>query len=405
VSRARPFRALMSFEEALAVVVERVTPIERTELVTLERALDRILARDVEATVDVPAFDRAAMDGYAVKAGDTYGASDLEPLSLASAGVVHAGELPGGPVEEGTCIYVATGAVMPDGADAVVMVEYTEESEGEVLVRRPVHPGENISRRGSDIGAGSVPLVEGMELGASRLGTAAAVGVAELEVYARPVVAVAGTGDEVCPVGEELGPGQVYDINTYTISAAVRRAGGEPVVLGLVEDKMEALREALERGLASADVVVLTGGSSVGERDLLVDVFAERGEVLFHGVQVKPGKPVLAATIEGRLALGLPGYPTSCLSSGSLFLDPVLAKLGRRPLRKPRSVEATMGRRLVSTIGRTHFTTVRLEGGVARPAFKESGAITSMAQADGYIIIPSNVDMVEEGERVEVILL
>jgi len=185
----------------------------------------------------------------------------------------------------------------------------------------------------------------------------------------------------------------------------VRNLGGTALVLGLVRDSHEALAEALDKALEMADIAVFTGGSSVGERDLLVDVFGERGEVLFHGVQVKPGKPVLAADCGGKLAFGLPGYPTSCLSSGMLFLEPVMAKMGRRPQAAPIAVEARLSRRVVSTIGRTQFLTVRLEHGAAHPAFKESGAITSMAEADGYVIIPSNVDLIDQGELVEVRML
>jgi molybdenum cofactor synthesis domain-containing protein len=395
----------VSLEEALDRVMTRVAPLEETETVPLDEAFERVLAMDVDADMDVPAFERAAMDGYAVKAQDTYGASDLEPVALTPIGTVHAGEVPTASVSEGEAMYVATGAMRPEGTDAVVMVEYTEEVEGRVLVRRPVHPGENVSNRGSDIKRGTTPLRTGMRLGASRVGTAAALGLTEIQVFRRPAVAIAATGNEVCPLGEELGPGQVYDINTHTIAGAIHHAGGIPIVLGLVEDSMEALRTALEEALAMADVVVFTGGSSVGERDLLVDVFAEAGEVLFHGVQVKPGKPVLAADCDGKLALGLPGYPTSCLSSGMLFLGPILARMGRLPGTGRATMEGELGRRVVSTIGRTHFMTVRIEKGIVHPAFKESGAITSMAEADGYIIIPSDVDLVEKGERVEVNLL
>ncbi len=409
MSRGRPFRTLVSLEEALERVLSRVGPVDRTETVPIDEALDRVLAQDIEATMDVPGFERSAMDGYAVRAEDTYGATDMEPLMLRPIGTVHAGEVPSGVVGKGECMYVATGAMRPEGADAVVMVEYTEEVDSGTgtgtMIRRAVHPGENVSRRDADIKEGTVPLRAGARLGASRLGTAAALGVLELEVYARPVVAIAGTGNEVRPLGEELGPGQVYDINTHTISAAVRGLGGTALVLGLVGDSHEALAQALDKALGMADLAVFTGGSSVGERDLLVDVFGERGEVLFHGVQVKPGKPVLAADCGGKVAFGLPGYPTSCLSSGMLVLEPVLAKMGRRPQATPVAVEARLGRRVVSTIGRTQFLTVRLEDGTAHPVFKESGAITSMAEADGYVIIPSNVDLVDRGEQVEVHLL
>jgi molybdenum cofactor synthesis domain-containing protein len=244
-----------------------------------------------------------------------------------------------------------------------------------------------------------------MELGPSRIGAAAALGMTELEVFVKPKVAVAGTGNEVAPLGQELGPGQVYDINTYTMSSVVKNSGGEPVLIGLVEDTREELARAFDEGFEKADMVVFSGGSSVGERDLLVDVFGERGEVLFHGVQLKPGKPVLAALSGKRLCLGFPGYPTSCLTSALLFLGPVVRKCGRKPGIFPRSINATLARRVPSTLGRTQVLTVRLENQVAYPAFKESGAITSMAEADGYIVIPANVDLVDKGDRTEVFLL
>jgi molybdenum cofactor synthesis domain-containing protein len=389
----------------MARVLERVRPVEGTEKVPLREAHDRVLAEDLVAKMDVPLFDRSAMDGYAVRAEDTFGASDMEPVILRLVGTVHAGDESTFTVGEGECVYTATGAMTPQGADAEVMVEYTEETDQGVTIRRPVHPGENIVLRGSDIQKGSVPLKAGMELGASRIGTAAALGTSRLEVYRKPRVVIFGTGNEVRPIGSKLGPGQVYDVNTYTISMVVEQAGSEVIKTDLVEDSWKVLMAALLQGLDLADMVVFTGGSSVGGRDMLVDVFQAWGEVLFHGVQVKPGKPVLAAVNEGAIAFGLPSYPTSCLSSGALFLEPVLAKMGRRTKAPIPVVEAKMSRRVVSTIGRTHILTVKLVDGLAQPAFKGSGAITSMAEADGYIIIPANVDLIEGGERVEVFLL
>jgi molybdenum cofactor synthesis domain-containing protein len=405
MSRGRPFQALLSYEEAMTLLLHEARVVEGTEFVPLREAHDRILATDVKADMDVPPFDRSAMDGYAVRAEDTYGASDLEPVLLRLVGTVHAGDEPDVEVGKGECVYTATGAMKPEGADAEVMVEYTEETDRGVAIRRPVHPGENISPSGSDILRDSTPLREGMELGASRIGTAAALGVAELEVYRRPRVAVFGTGNEVRPIGATLGPGQVYDVNTHTISVVVEQSGGMTVRTGLVGDSAEDLSTTLTEAVNEADIVVFTGGSSVGERDLLVDVFEDWGKLLFHGVQVKPGKPVLAAVKDGKIAFGLPGYPTSCLSSGALFMEPLLAKMGRRRQVTHSIVEARMGRRVVSTIGRTHIMTVRLEGDIAHPAFKGSGAITSMAEADGYIIIPANVDLIEGGDQVDVFLL
>jgi molybdenum cofactor synthesis domain-containing protein len=386
-------------------ILEKVNPTEETESVPLREAHSRVLARDLVAGMDVPPFDRSAMDGYAVRAEDTYGASDMEPVILKAVDTVHAGDVSTVPVGKGECVYTATGAMTPQDSDAEVMIEYTEQTDDSVAIRKPVHPGQNISPQGSDIKKGSVPLKAGMELGASRIGAAAALGTSHLEVYRRPRVAVFGTGNEVRPIGSKLGPGQVNDVNTYTISVVVEQAGGQTTMVGLVGDSKEDLMAALLKGLEVADIVVFTGGSSVGERDLLVDVFEDWGEVLFHGVQVKPGKPVLAAVKDGNIAFGLPGYPTSCLSSGALFMEPVLAKMGRRTQAPAPVVEAEMGRRVVSTIGRTQIMTVKLVDGMAQPAFKGSGAITSMAEADGYIIIPSNVDLIEGGQRVEVLLL
>ncbi|MCK4971024.1 MAG: molybdopterin molybdotransferase MoeA, partial [Thermoplasmata archaeon] len=249
MSRGRPFQALISYDDAMARVLERVRPVEGTETVRLKEAHDRVLARDLVATMDVPPFDRSAMDGYAVRAEDTYGASDLEPVILKAVGTVHAGDTPTVAVGEGECVYTATGAMTPEGADAEVMVEYTEETDGVVAIRRPVHPGENIVVRGSDIRKDSVPLKAGMELGASRIGTAAALGTSHLKVYRKPKVVIFGTGNEVRPLGSKLGPGQVYDVNTYTISVVVEQAGSETVMTDLVGDSWEVLMAALLQGL------------------------------------------------------------------------------------------------------------------------------------------------------------
>jgi molybdenum cofactor synthesis domain-containing protein len=221
----------------------------------------------------------------------------------------------------------------------------------------------------------------------------------------KPRIAIMGTGNEVCPLGQELQPGQVYDINTYTLASVVFGAGGEPMVLGLVKDTIEALDDVFNTAIKQADMVVFSGGSSVGERDLLIDVFSGHGEVLFHGVQLKPGKPVLAALVEDHLCFGFPGYPTSCLTSALLFLGPAVRKMARKPQLWPNMSKASLGRRVTSTLGRTQVLTVKLGNGVAQPAFKESGAITSMCDADGYIIIPSNTDMLEKDDEVDVFLL
>jgi molybdenum cofactor synthesis domain-containing protein len=405
MNKTRPFKELKPFDEAFDLIMKRITPVTETEKIPIEKSLNRILAEDVSAPLDVAPFNRAAMDGYAVKAKDTYNATDLSPITLKSIGAVYAGDSTDMTLNEGQCVKIATGAMLPDGADSVVMVEYTQEKGNDVLIHRPVHPGENSSKKGSDIPKGSQPLNSGIELYGARIGVSAALGLTELPVFIKPRVVIAATGNEICPLGQELRPGQVYDINTYTLASVVEDAGGEPVYLDLVDDTREALEGALDKALKMGEIIVFSGGSSVGERDLLVDVFGSRGEILFHGVQLKPGKPVLAAICRERLCLGLPGYPTSCLTSALLFLAPAIRKLAHRAQLWAKTVKAILGRRVPSTLGRTQVLTVRLEANQAVPAFKESGAITSMAQADGYIIIPSNVDLLEKGEDVEVFLL
>jgi molybdenum cofactor synthesis domain-containing protein len=402
--KTRPFKALIPYEIAQEQVLKSLQPLVGTEKVPIDQALGRIVAGDIVAPIDVAPFDRAAMDGYAVRAEDTYGASDLAPKSLKCIGAVYAGDNTDLSIDNGQCIKIATGAMLPSGADGVVMVEYTEDTPEGILIHRPIHPGENSSKKGSDIKLGSLALSTGMELSPARIGVAAALGIEDLEVFVRPKVAISATGNEVCPLGKELRPGQVFDINTYTLSSVVTSSGGEPMVLGLMEDTREALDEAFKKALGAADLVVFSGGSSVGERDLLIDVFSDYGNVLFHGVQLKPGKPVLAAVCDNTLCFGLPGYPTSCLTSALLFLAPSVRKLANLPALWPKTIHAKLARRIPSTLGRTQVLTVKLEKDFANPAFKESGAITSMAEADGYIIIPSNVDLLEKDEDTQVFL-
>jgi len=223
----------------------------------------------------------------------------------------------------------------------------------------------------------------------------------EVEVYARPRIAILSTGNEIVDPGRPLGPGQIYDINTFTLSAIIDAHGGVPVVLPTAEDTIDSLSRSIDEALP-ADVLVFSGGSSVGERDLIMDVLVKRGEVLFHGVAVKPGKPTVLGRVDGRPVLGMPGYPTSCLSNGYMLLVPMLRRMARLPDYAPRIVRVPLARRIVSTTGRHQFYTVKIMDGIAVPAFKASGDITSMAHADGYLEIPAQVDIVEAGQMVDV---
>ncbi len=317
--------------------------------------------------------------------------------------ILYADTVPRKVVRKGACTEVATGSTLPRGADAVVMVEDTEREGSSVRVYAPVHPGQSVSRRGEDIRKGEAVVRAGELLTPAKVGALAAVGMTGAQVYARPRVAVLTTGDEVVPPGRPIRPGQVYDINAHTMSAVVRESGGEPVPQGRVPDRLEALKAAIRKA-ARCDLIVFSGGSSVGEKDMIIDVLAAMGELKFHGVAVKPGKPTVLGVVGGKAVLGMPGYPTSCLSNCYLMLAPMLRAMARLPPKPENVVELPLSKRLTSAIGRVEFHTVRVEDGLAVPAYKESGAITSMAHADGYIEIPANVDLIEKGETVRVIL-
>lgn len=397
-------KAFIPLDEGMRILLDCVTPINRTEQVGLLEATGRVLAEPVVASMDVPPFPRAAMDGYAVLAEATFGAGNFHPVRLELLEVIHAADLAGQAVTRGTCIQVATGAPVPAGADAVVQVEDTElEGEGgeagTVKVYKPVYPRQNISPQGEDILAGREVVSAGSRLDPSKIGVLAALGITRVPVLAQPRVAVIPSGNEIVRPGDPLEPGKIYDINSYTLSALIQEHGAVPVLFPVMRDTLEDVQRTLSEALTS-DLVVISGGSSVGERDVMLEAVERLGEVKFHGIAVKPGKPTLCGLIQGKLVLGMPGYPTSCLTNGYGLLVPVLRKLARLPEPPTAGIELPMSRRYTSTIGRHQYLPVRVENGEVVPVFKESGAITSMADAEGYIEIPANVDLVEKGERV-----
>ena len=403
----RPIRAMISLEEALESLFKRASGIQRTETVALSEAVGRVLLRDVVAAQDVPPFDRAAMDGYAVRAEGTYGAKQQKPKILRLVETVDAGSIAERVLREGECIQIATGAPMPEGADAVVMVEQTEAgSDGLISIFGAVHPGENIGKRGEDVDKGRIAVHGGEVLTPAKVGVCAALGVPRVEVYARPRVAVIPSGEEIVAPGEPLGPGKIHDVNSFTLGALLRENGAEPRTYPVMRDDIASIRESLEMAARECDVLVVSGGSSVGARDFMVNVVSEMGELLFHGIAVKPGKPTLGGVVNGKLVLGMPGYPTSCLTNGYGILVPLVRRIARLPPPRMGSVEGEMARRVVSTIGRHQYLPVKVERDglriVVHSVFKESGAITSISEADGYIEIPANVDIVEKGERVKV---
>lgn len=400
----RPFDAVISLEEARAILDATGAPIANVETIMLGEANGRVLASDVIAQGDVPPFSRAGMDGYAVRARDTQGASQRAPRTLTKIGTLYTGQASPLTVRDGECVEISTGAPIPDGADAVIMVEETD-SDNDTVVRilAEVQPQQNIGRQGADIQTGQVVVAAGEFMNASRIGALAAIGTVWVDVYDRPRVAILSTGNEVVDPGRALRPGQIYDINRFTLAAVVSDNGGIPIVYPPAPDTLDALLEALD-DLVDYDIVVFSGGSSVGERDLIRDAIAAKGKMLFHGVALKPGKPTGLGIVNGKPVFALPGYPTSCLSNAHLLLVPMLRRIARLGPRVSRTLTMPLSTRIASTAGRHQFYTVRIENGTAVPAFKASGDITSMSRADGYIEVPADVNAVEAGTPVDVTL-
>ena len=400
-TKMRPIRDTIPLAEARQIIDAHLKGIERIERVPVTAAHERVLARDVVSELDVPPFARAAMDGYAVRAEDTVGASRAEPARLRCIEQVFTGQMAAHAVQSGQCAEVATGAPLPDGADAVVMVEESDADGADVRIFTPAYLKQNVGRQGADIQHGQTVLRSGDALTPSKVGVLAALGMTDVEVFARPRVAILSTGNEIVAPGQPLAPGQIYDINRFTIAALIERHGGIAVPYRTVADTIDDLSRAVDECLEN-DVLVFSGGSSVGKRDLTLDVLAARGEVFFHGIAVKPGKPMAFGQIADRLFFGMPGYPTSCLTNTYALLVPALRRMARLPAWSPRTVTLPMGARVVSATGRHQFYTVRIENDTAMPAFKSSGDITSMSRADGYIEITADTDIVEPGEMVEV---
>jgi molybdenum cofactor synthesis domain-containing protein len=400
----RPFASTISLDEARRRLDAAIRPIARTERVGLEDAVGRVVAADVTSPMDVPPFARSAMDGYALVAADTIGATRSKPARLRLLDRIYTGQMSAIAVSAGACAEIATGAPLPLGADAVVMVEETaKDGDAGIDVFTPVAPGQNIGRRGADIVTGDRVVAAGDVLTPSRVGALAAIGCADVEVYARPRVAILSTGNEVVEPGQPLAPGQIFDVNRFTLGAVVSTHGGVPDPRRPAQDTVDALLASLD-ACRDADLIVFSGGSSVGERDLVVDAIAARGTMIFHGIAVRPGKPTAFALVGDRPFFGMPGNPTSCLSNAYILLVPFLRAVARLPPHAPRIARVPLGRRIVSAANRHQFYTVRLRDGAAFPAFKGSGDITSLSQADGYIEIPADQNVVEEGALLDVTL-
>src|SRR5262245_13108049 len=416
-ARQEQFLEVVSAEEARVRFARHVDPAPLTgEPVKLADALGRVLAHDVTAPIDVPPFDRANVDGFALRSADTAGASDTAPRRLSLNGeVIVCGHPPALEVAPGSATTIATGGVVPRGADAVIMIEHTELADQggapAIDVRRAVAPGQFVSYAGSDIARGEVVLRRKTRISSREIGMLAACGIAEVEVVRKPTVAVLSTGDELVAPGGALAPGRVYDSNGAIIAAAVAEAGGEPVAFGAFPDDEVALERAMRAALADCDLVVLSGGTSKGAGDLSHRIVSKLGKpgILVHGVALKPGKPLCLAVCDGKPLVVLPGFPTSAIFTFHAFVAPVIrARAGLAP-EAARTIEADVPLRIGSELGRKEFVLVALvageQGPVAFPTAKGSGAVTSFSQADGFLEIDALASSLDAGTRAQVTLI
>jgi molybdopterin molybdotransferase len=394
--------------------MDRFKPLS-SEKVLIEDSLHRVLAEDIISPINLPGFPRSTVDGFALKAKDTYGASEKNPSILRMVGEIPMGQVSDIEVKDGEAVKVATGGMVPKGADAVEMVEYTEWVDSHTLhAFKPLSPLENVIQVGEDVKAGEAVLYRGHWVRPQDIGLMAGIGKTEVFVYLRPKVGILSSGDEIVPIEKTPFPGEVRDINRYTIVSMVKEAGAIPIFLGIAKDQFDDLKEKIESGLRESDMVVITGGSSVGTMDLAEEVLQSLPgtEVLAHGVSIRPGKPTLLADINGKPFLGLPGHPVSTMVIFHLFGKPILkilSGLSREGVWHQIKIKAKASRNIPSAPGREDYVRVKLEekDGIfwAYPIFGKSGAISNLVNANGLIRIGINEEGLEEGEEAEVILI
>lgn len=419
------FLTLLPPDEARALLLSSLPrPIADSESIDVSAALGRVLAEDIFAPHPLPEFQRSTVDGYAVRARDTHGASDSLPAYLHLAGEVPMGDAPAFEIEAGQCALIHTGGMLPDGVDAVVMLEYTQTSQvskdlgglsSEIEIFRAVADGENVIRVGEDVARGQLIQPRGSRLRPAEIGGLMALGIVKVGVVRKIRVGLISTGDEVIDPSQSPRPGQVRDVNSYTLSALVERSGGSPKLYGIVSDQFDVLRATAAKALSECDVVIITAGSSASTRDMTADIIRSLGApgVLVHGINTRPGKPTILGICDGKAVIGLPGNPVSALINGYLFVVPVIDKLLGAPPRPPATVLARLTVNLPSQAGREDWWPVKLTADSqsliarfdANPIFGKSNLIFTLASADGLLRIHPDATGLSAGEVVEVYLL
>ena len=404
------FFQVLAVADALALLHQHWQPQPAFESVATADALNRILAADIHSPEDVPSFRKSTVDGYAVRAADTFGASQALPAFLRLGGELTMGEIPRLPVGAGEALLIHTGGMLPEGADAVVMIEYTQRAGAdEIEVLRSVAPGENVIQAGEDVAAESLMLARGHRLRPQDIGGLLAVGISAIDVLRRPRIGVLSCGDELLPPEADLPPGKVRDINAYILSALAEKHGAQPLRLGIAPDDYPEYERAAKAGFDASDILLISAGSSVSARDYTRDVIDGLGQpgVLQHGLATKPGKPTIIAVCQGKPVIGLPGNPVSALLVAWQLLPPLIARYCGRANEPARTVRARLTQRVASVTGREDWVAVRLEQSdnaepLAAPIFGKSNLIFTLVSADGLLRVPLNTGGYDAGSLVDV---
>jgi molybdopterin molybdotransferase len=397
------FLQLVSVSEAVAEIRNLAVQCGN-DSVPLTEAFHRILARDVHADVDIPGFTRSVVDGFAVQAADTTGSGDSIPSILKLSGRVEMGVSLRRDIKSGKCIYVPTGGILPGGADAVVMIEHAEQIGEDVLVKKPVALGENVLFFNEDFSAGDVVCTKGRRLTSQDIGVLAAAGCTRVPVVKIPNIGIISTGNELVSVNQKPMPGQVRDVNSYVVTAFLQEQGCRPEQYGIIRDDRDALRSAISNAAAECDAVIISGGSSKDERDMVAAIIAERGTVMVHGIAIAPGKPTIIGKYDGKPVIGLPGHPASAFIVLIAIVRQMITAMTGETGSTLRTIQATLGQNIPSSKGREDYVRVAVRDGIAMPLFGKSGLLNTLVRSIGVIRVPAESEGLETGTLVEVIV-
>ncbi|MBE6786448.1 MAG: molybdopterin molybdotransferase MoeA [Ruminococcaceae bacterium] len=394
---------VVSFEEAMKITEEKFSLSEQsTERLSITECIGRITAEDIAAGESIPPFDRSTVDGYALRASDTFGAGESIPAMLDIKGEILMGEQASQPVSAGECVKISTGGMLPEGADSVVMVEHTEQTpDGICLAFRAVSPFQNVTRKGDDVKKGQTVIKKGTPLSSRHIGILCALGITEVLCTKKIRVGIISSGDEIVPVEECVPLGKIRDINSHFLSALMSEKGCETTEYGIVRDDFDSLYATLQKAADECDVVLISGGSSAGSKDMTATVIQKNGEVFFHGIAVKPGKPTISGRVGKAAVFGLPGHPAAAYLIALTVVLRLIRKLTGEDI-TPFTLTAELTKSISSNHGREELVPVILKSGKAEPLFFKSGLVSLLCAADGYIIIPRNKEGLFEGEKVSV---